>query len=126
MSRIIIPGRLPGYNQLRGGSWQESARIKRKAMDYVMWIIKAAKVEPISQEDTARVRIKCFEPDMRRDEDNVLFGASKIILDAMQRVGVLCNDNRRHCRVDLLPVEVDRQMPRIEVEITANDEDNKA
>lgn len=61
---------------------------------------------------------------MKRDEDNVLFGACKIILDALQQINILPNDNRRWVRLDLLPVRVDRQKPRIEVTLKESIEED--
>ena len=61
---------------------------------------------------------------MKRDEDNVLFGACKIILDALQQTNILPNDNRRWVRLDLLPVRVDRQKPRIEVTLKESTEED--
>lgn len=75
MHKFTIPGKLPGYNQLKGRNWAESARIKCEAMELVMWSAKAAKVPPVRT--PAIIKIQCFEPDKRRDPDNVNFGATK-------------------------------------------------
>lgn len=115
MQRFIIPGRLPGYNQLKGSCWQQSMGIKRKAMQEVQIHAAIAKLKPVSGKVT--VAITCYEKDNRRDDDNVMFGASKIILDALQGMGVLKNDNRKCVKHIPHPVQVDRKNPRIEVEI---------
>jgi len=63
------------------------------------------------------ITIRCFEPDARRDPDNVTSGAAKCVLDALQNMGVLKNDNRKHVTPRLPKPEVDRQNPRVEIEI---------
>lgn len=114
---FTIPGQLPGYNQLKGKHWTESARIKREAMEVVMWSAKAAKVQPVHSQ--VIVKIQCYEPNKRRDPDNVNFGACKVILDALQQIGILTGDGRKYIHELITPMpEVDRKNPRVEIEIT--------
>lgn len=115
MQRFIIPGRLPGYNELKSKCWQASMRVKNEAMNRVQ--IHALSIKPIRAK--AVITIACFEPNAKRDPDNVQSGAAKIILDALQRCGKLANDNRRHVELHHVPVEVDRVDPRIVVSIEA-------
>lgn len=115
---FTVDGRLPGYNELKAQNWQASYRLKKEAMERVSVFIRAAKTEPVKGKIV--FRLQCFEPNMKRDEDNVMFGACKIILDALQQLGILPNDNRRWVRLDLLPVRVDRERPRIEVTLEEN------
>ena len=63
------------------------------------------------------VYITCWEPNMRRDDGNVKAGASKVILDALQDIGVLAGDGRKYVKSYDMPVELDRGNPRIVVEI---------
>jgi len=92
------------------------ARIKRKAMDTIGWAAKAAHIRPVN--NRAEITIMCYEPNAKRDPDNVMSGAAKCILDALQNIGVLKNDNRKHVKPVLLVPEIDRQNPRVEVTIT--------
>ena len=91
-------------------------------MERVSVYVSAARIKPVKGKTT--FCIQCFEPNMKRDEDNVLFGACKIILDALQQTNILPNDNRRWVRLDLLPVRVDRQKPRIEVTLKESIEED--
>jgi len=116
MSTITIPGRLPGYNQLKGRNWQQSARIKAEAMELVMWYAKATKIPQFRS--PVIIQIKCFEPDARRDPDNVISGASKVILDALQNMDVLAGDGRKYIAEMRTPTpEVDRKNPHVEIKI---------
>ena len=112
---FVIPGRLPGYNELNKSGWGNNYRVKTKALELVEWYIKVAPfgITPVSEKIT--VEIRCFEPNARRDDDNVTSGASKIILDALQQMGIIKGDGQRYVQCIKHPVEVDRENPRIEV-----------
>ena len=114
MQTMTISGRLPAYNELHRQPWQVARATKQAGMDIVMWQAKIAKLEPI--EGKCVVTIACFEPNARRDVDNVTSGAAKIILDALQQIGILKGDGRKYVDQVIFPkVEVDRENPRIEV-----------
>ena len=112
---FVIPGRLPGYNELHGAKcWQASRRIKQEAMNQVIAAARWARLKPVS--GPVLLGIRCFEPNARRDQDNVESGAKKVILDALQQMGVLQGDGRKYIRDICCPrPEIDRQNPRIEI-----------
>ncbi len=62
------------------------------------------------------VKIHFYEPDRRRDEDNVLSGM-KFILDALQEMNVIKNDNQRWLHISDNQVFVDPKNPRIEIDL---------
>lgn len=118
MQKLIIPGRLPGLNEIINSSrthWAVAAKQKKDAMAYVQAYITICKIKPV--EGFAEIKIICYEKDYRRDQDNVQGGASKVILDALQQAGIIKNDSRKHIKLVLGGVEVDKDNPRIEVEI---------
>ena len=116
MERFTVPGRLPGYNELKARCWQESARRKEEAMREVQIAAMAARIRPVW--GLVTVTISCYEPNARRDVDNVTSGAGKVILDALQEIGVLQGDGRKYIAQVIYPaVEIDRKNPRVEVEI---------
>lgn len=55
-----------------------------------------------------------YEPDRRRDLDNILGFAEKAVLDSMQQAGVLPNDNQHYIR-KLSAEIINDKNPRIEV-----------
>lgn len=61
------------------------------------------------------MRVKFFEPDRRRDEDNVIAGL-KFIQDALVCMKILKDDSQKYVHV-LPEVFVDTENPRIEVDI---------
>lgn len=88
-----VPGKLPGANEYQAACRKhakEGARMKREATEAVAWAAKAAKLKPM--EAPVSVRITWVEPNMRRDKDNIRFGA-KFVLDGLQEAGVIGNDN---------------------------------
>ena len=117
MKKIIIDGRLPGINELVGqGHWAVYAKKKKTSETTVMWAIKAARVPVYNNKVT--VKITCYEPNQRRDHDNVMGGAAKIILDALKKSSVIIDDSPKWCKVEYGGVYVDKDRPRIEIEIS--------
>lgn len=91
---FTIPGRLPGYNELHKHPWQAARRVKQEAMDAVIWAARAARIQPV--QGRCVVKICCYEPNRRRDVDNVKAGANKVILDALQQMGILKGDGQKY------------------------------
>lgn len=114
-NQYTIPGRLPGYNELTKGHWAARQRVKQAAMDLVGWNIKAQGMWRYTGKIT--VEIRCFEPNRKRDDDNVTSGAAKVILDAMKNMSMIQGDGQRYVRCVKHPVEVDRERSRVEIEI---------
>ena len=114
--KFTVPGRLPGYNELHGNHWK-TARIKKKAMQDVGWAAISARIGLLPC--PVVITIRCFEPNAKRDPDNVISGAAKCVLDALQNIRVLKNDNRKCVTPHLPAPEIDRDNPRVEVEFSA-------
>lgn len=114
-----IPGRLMGLNEWNNickGSYgkQRSAAKKREIEDDIIWCIKAGHVKPAKRK--VFIHITWIEPNMKRDPDNIRF-AAKFILDAMQKAGVIENDNQKHIDGIEDIFRLNRENPRIVVEI---------
>lgn len=113
---FTIPGQLPGYNQLNGGRhWAIRRDIKQRAMGTVSLYARRAHLKKITS--PVMISMTCYEPNRRRDEDNVIAGAYKVILDALQQEHLLPNDSRWWVKMGTVRVETDKDCPRIEVEI---------
>lgn len=63
------------------------------------------------------LHIRYFEPDRRRDPDNVFSGGAKIVFDALVGAGVLEDDGWRCVWGISSKVLKDADNPRVEVEI---------
>jgi len=116
--KFEIPGRLPGFNEIVAAAkcgnykYQPYAKMKETYTEMVAWIAKKLpKFEKVS------LIITWYEPDRRRDPDNIMAG-QKFILDGLVIAGVIPNDNQKHIQQILHQFEIDRKNPRIEVEIS--------
>ena len=112
---LIIPGRLPGWNQLNTGRRWADRETKQEAMDIVGWEIKRQWIKPVA--GRAVIKITCYEANKKRDPSNVRAGAEKIILDALQKCGIIRNDNWRWLSDIPATVEYDKKNPRVEIKI---------
>lgn len=114
--KLVYEGRLPGINELVGANRNSpygGAKMKRKYQKRLVAAWWEAGKFPFPNHVTVRVRF--YERDQRRDDDNV-FGGLKFVMDALQEIGVIVNDSPKYCHV--LPERfVDKKEPRIEVEI---------
>ena len=111
---LIIPGRLPGLNEIINAAkdhYGKYSRMKTKYTNLVGWIAKR-----LPKYEKVALVITWYEPDRRRDLDNIMAG-QKFILDGLVAAGTIPNDNQNHVQGILHKFEVDRENPRVEVEI---------
>lgn len=88
-----VPGRLPGMNEYTSANRsnaQAGGRMKSETEEAIMWAAKVAGLKPMAGKVYAR--FIWVEPNMRRDLDNIAF-AKKFVFDALQKMGVIKNDN---------------------------------
>lgn len=102
VNEFIISGRLPSlndYTRACRSHWSKGAHMKRRVEEDIGWYILAArgahKLHPVYGPVT--LAIEWHESDRRRDLDNIV-SAKKFILDAMQKMGIIPNDDREHVR----------------------------
>jgi len=115
---FTIPGKLPSQNDAnRAGRshWIKAARMKRETQDFVGWCIKAARLKPVTSPTC--IAIHFFEPNRRRDLDNIAGFASKVILDALVQQRVLADDSPRYVKGISYVWSVDKGNPRVVVMI---------
>ena len=114
---IKYPGRLPGLNEIiaaakRGkGKYQPYAIMKDRYTSEIGWLAK--KLPAYNRVD---ITITWYEPDRRRDPDNITAG-QKFILDGLVAGGVIKDDSQRYVNSISHQFEVDRENPRVEIEV---------
>lgn len=116
---IVIEGKMPGLNDFiraMNANRHKGAAMKREWTRRVCNMAKAVR-EP-KHSGRAWVHIRCYEPDMRRDEDNVRAVAEKFVLDGLVAAHVIVDDNRRWLAGCTCQVLTDRTRPRIEIQVT--------
>jgi Holliday junction resolvase RusA-like endonuclease len=117
--KFTIPGRLPGLNEMIKKSqrhWGSYGDLKKEKMQYVQYAILEHKVKPMLNKKVI-LTIFCYEPNAKRDPDNVWSGAGKIILDALVNSGIITNDSQKYIGGIVYGIATDKINPRIEVEI---------
>ena len=117
--KLVIPGILPGLNEYIEAERthrQKGAAMKRKAQRIVEL---CAKTQLRKFHPTGPVWMKYiwYEPNKRRDKDNISSFGRKVIQDALVKVGVLENDGWAYVDGFSDRFKVDKKNPRIEIEI---------
>jgi hypothetical protein len=117
---ITIPLKLPGLNEYTESCrshWSRGARDKRSAEEVIAYYIKKARPPYISGK--VHITFDWYEPDMRRDPDNVGF-ARKFLLDALVRKHVIGGDGWKYLAMPDPFTEsfhMDRDNPRVVVTV---------
>ena len=114
--RLIISGRLPDLNETIDVCRRDkymAAREKKRCTEMVAWIARAANIKRMSRVDLI---VTWYEETRKRDPDNIHAGI-KFILDGLVLAGVIKNDTQRYVGDVTHRVRLDRDNPRIEVEI---------
>lgn len=125
---IKIPGCFPSLNEyisLERSNRYAAAKAKRYETERAAWHAKEAAKgfgAKLPFTDKVVVDFRWFEPDNRRDVDNIVF-AKKFILDGLVIAGVLKDDSRKWVAGVRDHVSTDRESPRVEVQIFEMEED---
>ena len=85
--------------------------------DYQQWIIYAirSQLRGVKITKPVMMRYHFYEPNRKRDLDNILSVASKFIQDSMVLAGLIPDDSQQYiCYIEAV-ASVDRVNPRIEV-----------
>ena len=91
VQRLIIYGKMPGMNEIVAASKQHFAvyaKMKKELTTSVA--VMGLTLKPITP--PVRVRFLWYEPDRRRDPDNISAGGRKFILDGLVEAGILPTD----------------------------------
>jgi len=108
--------------KLRKRNYKEYAVMKDKNTEQVAWL---AIQSHIPRFEKAYFIITWYEPDLRRDPDNIMAG-QKFILDGLVAAGVLPGDSQKYILGIYHRFKVDRKNPRVEVEIVDVEKNEKA
>jgi Holliday junction resolvase RusA-like endonuclease len=114
--RFVIPGKLASMNQFISAnrtSVHVGNKLKQDSQANVMhYIPKWKQIEkPVIME------YRFFEPDRRRDLDNISSFALKVIQDGLVAKGILANDGWDNIQGFSVQFFVDKKNPRIEIDI---------
>lgn len=96
--RLVYKYKLPSLNDIiraGRGTWYKQAKIKKELTETLSWIFRVQS-KGKSFDKHVIIHVSCYEPNMKRDDDNVLSGACKVILDALQVAKIIKNDSPRY------------------------------
>lgn len=123
--RIVIPGRFPGLNDfiaanrvLRGG-WSKGNAMKQEDQEVITAYLRKGRSGGLQSRlhPPVILHYTFFEPNRRRDLDNVSGYFHKVFQDALVEAGFLKNDNWLHIVGFSDRFECDPANPRVEIEI---------
>ena len=121
MSEFIIYGRLDGLNEYTKANRSnrfKGSKMKADNEAIVTQAIRRFKLKKIKNYPI-HLKITWYEKDKRRDVDNITF-ATKFIQDALVKQKILIDDSQKYINKLEHDVKVDKEYPRIEVELIEN------
>ena len=111
---FIIPMKLPGLNEILAAALNNRygyGDFKKIYTEAAAW--SAKRIHPFER---AFLDITWYEPDRRRDLDNIAAG-KKFICDGLKEAGKISNDGWKQIAGFKDTFEVDKKNPRVEVSI---------
>lgn len=126
MNGFTIYGRLDGLNEYvracRNSKYGANSMKKKNQKTVKTAVLKALQSGELTSPNKYPIclNIAWYEPNKRRDIDNVQF-AVKFILDTLVEMKVIPNDSRKYVNSIINQVDCDKQLPRIYVEVVEND-----
>lgn len=121
MALFVVPGRLPGLNEYTTAcrtNPHKGAKMKREAQERVEYAIIHAQHRgelPRRFRPPIWIEYTFYEPNKRRDKDNIASFAHKVIQDALVNLGLLDNDGWGDVQGWRDVFGVNGRSPRIEV-----------
>lgn len=119
MHKLVYPGKLHSLNEYIAACdshHKAGGRMKAEDQGKVEWFIRS-QLRGVRIKKPVIMRYCWYEPNRKRDLDNISSYGRKVIQDALVHCGVLHNDGWRQIVGFSDRFYVDRKEPRIEVEI---------
>ncbi|MDE7156468.1 MAG: RusA family crossover junction endodeoxyribonuclease [Lachnospiraceae bacterium] len=117
--KFIISGRLNGLNEYTAANRthpQKGGKMKKDNEELVIWEIRR-QLKGIKINHPVRIMYDFYEPNKKRDLDNISSFAHKVIQDSLVKTGILKNDGWNEITGYLDNFYCDTRNPRIEVTI---------
>lgn len=117
--KLIILGRLPGLNEYTAANRtnpHKGGKMKKDAEETIIWQIRQ-QLRGLHITKPVDFKYDFFEPNKKRDKDNISSFAHKVIQDSLVKTGVLVNDGWNEINGYRDQFYLDKKNPRIEVTI---------
>ncbi len=124
---LIIHGRLPGLNELIDAERthrQAGAALKRKSETFIRAHIRE-QLRGYHPKPPVTLYYYFYEPNKRRDLDNIAGFAHKVIQDSLVKEKIIENDGWDYVKGFYDSFHVCKEFPRIEVEIVECQKEKK-
>ncbi len=120
--KLVIPFPLPGLNEYvtaERSHRQKGANMKREWQGAVVAALRRQIRKPLREPVT--MHYIWYEKDQKRDKDNISAFGRKVIQDALVQMHILRNDGWRNINGFSDDFRVDKNRPRVEIEIEEHD-----
>ncbi|HHV10001.1 MAG TPA: RusA family crossover junction endodeoxyribonuclease [Clostridiales bacterium] len=117
--QLTILGRLEGLNNYTAANRTnpyKGSKMKKDAEETIIWQIRQ-QLPKVHITKPVRLKYEFYEPNKRRDLDNISSFAHKVIQDSLVKTGVLNNDGWENVVGYTDNFFCDNKNPRIEVTI---------
>lgn len=117
--KFIILGRLDGLNEYTAANRtnpHKGGKMKKDNEDTVIWAIRQ-QLRGLHINKPVTLKYDFYEPNKKRDLDNISAFAHKVIQDSLVKTGILKNDGWNDITGYLDQFYCDNKNPRIEVTI---------
>jgi len=117
--KLIISGRLPGLNEYTAANRTnpyKGGKMKGDAEDVVIWQIRQ-QLKKLHITKPVLLKYDFYEPNKKRDLDNISSFAMKVIQDSLVKTKILNNDGWKEILGFTTQFYCDSKNPRIEVAI---------
>jgi len=118
--KFTIPGKLDGLNEYTSANRTnpyKGGKMKRDNESTVIWAIRS-QLRDVHINTPVILKYDFYEPNKRRDLDNISSFAMKVIQDSLVKTNVLKDDGWDEILGFTTQFYLDKKNPRIEVTIT--------
>lgn len=125
MPHFTIEGTLPSLNEYLaevGRNPRAGGRLKREYVNSIILYLRLSEYRHYQAIKPVIIHYVFYEPNMKRDHDNVASCASKFIQDALRDIEVIKDDGWKFVLNYTHDFYCDKENPRIEVYIEEIDE----
>jgi Holliday junction resolvase RusA-like endonuclease len=128
--KVILPGKLPNLNDYlkaerqtfrkNGKFTTKGNEMKQNSQDLIIWQIRQ-QLRGLHINNQIDIHYMFYEPNPKRDKDNVASFCMKVFQDSLVLAGVIDNDGWKNINGFMHEFAVDKNNPRIEFLLTEVD-----
>lgn len=120
--KVTIKGKFPSMNEFifanrtGKGRWNKGNQMKQGNQELIAHAL-AAQLHKVHIDEPIYIQYRFYEPNKKRDLDNISGFFHKVFQDAMVQCGIIHNDNWHYIVGFSDEFYIDNKEPRIEVDI---------